>query len=218
MRSAVLLFFLATILFAHGFRPTMRTPISFRQQSSLRMMSEDKPTSIVPVDKVNIENAAAFTGGILGLVLGGPLGAIAIGALANYLVKKDDEAGEALRGVGKAVVETFNFLTKVNSKYDVTDKVVSTVSSAVSKVEVKDESLEKVKDTVTGTVSKVQELNSEYDLVGKGAELLNQARSVSDKALEKLDELNTKYDFLKVAKTAVAKAVEKVKETTAAKE
>ena len=49
------------------------------------------------MDKENIENAAAVTGGILGLVLSGPVGGLILAALTNYVVKKENDSGEALR-------------------------------------------------------------------------------------------------------------------------
>lgn len=61
-----------------------------------------------------MQSAAAVTGGILGLVLFGPVGALVLAAITNFVSKKDDEAGEALRGLGKTVVESYNFLTKLN--------------------------------------------------------------------------------------------------------
>ena len=35
------------------------------------------------------------------------------------------------RGLGKTVVESYNFLTKINSKYQISDKLGDTVSKAV---------------------------------------------------------------------------------------
>ena len=49
--------------------------------------------------------------------------AIILAALTNYVVKKENDSGEALRGLGKTVVESYNFLTKINAKYDISDKV-----------------------------------------------------------------------------------------------
>ena len=60
-------------------------------------MSSEENTNIVPVDKVNIENAAAATGGFVGLMLTGPLGAVTLAALTSYVVKKDSDTGDALR-------------------------------------------------------------------------------------------------------------------------
>lgn len=39
---------------------------------------------------------------------------------ANYGSKRDNEAGQAVRAVAANAIEAFNFLSTVNSKYDVT--------------------------------------------------------------------------------------------------
>merc|ERR1719201_1606470 len=60
-------------------------------------MSEEN-TNIVPVDKVNIENAAAVTGGFLGFVLAGPLAGVVLAALTNYVDKVNIENAAAVTG------------------------------------------------------------------------------------------------------------------------
>ena len=85
--------------------PRHKATFKFRNGPLFSETSETSPsspspapnTNIVPVDKENIENAAAVTGGILGLVLTGPVGAVVLAALTNYVVKKENDSGEALR-------------------------------------------------------------------------------------------------------------------------
>mmetsp|Transcript_8182 Transcript_8182/g.13596 ORF Transcript_8182/g.13596 Transcript_8182/m.13596 type:complete len:229 (+) Transcript_8182:61-747(+) len=189
--------------------------------SSVRMMSDDpKPSTpkpsfdLVPLDKTNIENAAAVTGGILGFVLGGPVFGAILAAITNYVSKKDGDSGDALRGVGKTVIESYNFLGSLNTKYSVTDKVGESVGKAVNSIETESEVLEKVKSAYTKTTSKLSELDKEYDLVGKGKEAIVAAATISDAAIDKTIELNEKYDFVSTAKDAASKAVEKAKEAT----
>jgi hypothetical protein len=158
--------------------------------------TEAPKTELVPVDKVNIENAAAVTGGILGFVLGGPVLAAILAAITNYVAKKEGESGEAIRGVGKTVVESFNFLTKLNSKYNITGKVADTVGSAVSSIETDSEVFDTVKKTYATTVTKISEIDKEYDLASKGKEVLIAAGTLSDAALDKLTELNAKVKFI----------------------
>lgn len=38
---------------------------------------------------------------------------------ANYSSKRDNEAGQAVRAVAANAIEAFNFLSAVNTKYDV---------------------------------------------------------------------------------------------------
>lgn len=54
-----------------------------------------------------------------GFVVGGPLLAAVLAVAANYGSKRDNEAGQAVRAVSANAIEAFNFLTSINSKYDV---------------------------------------------------------------------------------------------------
>ena len=171
------------------------SPLSRSAFSALRMSETEAPkasTSLIPVDIENIGTAAGITGGILGFVLAGPIAGLILAAIAKYVTKKENESGEALRGVGKTVIESYNFLLKLNGKYDLTSKASETIVKAVSSLPVETDGLEKVKETVSSTVSKVQELNKEYDLVSKGKQALVVAATLSDSALEKVEELNAK--------------------------
>jgi hypothetical protein len=104
----------------------------------------------------------------------------------------DGESGEALRGLGKTVVESYNFLTKLNTKYGITGKVTDSIGKAFSGVEVESEALQKVTSTYATVSSKVSELNQEYDLVSKGKEVIAATAALSDAAIEKVIELNDK--------------------------
>ena len=171
------------------------TKLSCKLPSQIRLQmadSEKGSYELVPLDKTNIQNAASFTGGLLGFVLFGPIGAAVLAATVNYVSKKDNDAGDALRGLGKTVVESVNFLKKVDSKYELTDKIVDTVSTSVSKIKTEPGTLDTVTTTVSSVVSKVKEINEEFDLVSKGKEVIGIAGTLSDAALEKVDELNQK--------------------------
>jgi len=201
---------------------TTRTNL-FRPKMLLKM-SEEKPSvepsySIVPVDLENMGTAAGIFTGVLGLIIAGPLGGVVLAAIGKYVSKKENDSGEALRGLGKAIIEAYNFVSKLNVKYSLTDQAGSVVTSAVSAVGVSDnEALETVKKTISTTTEKVNELNKEYDLISKGKQLVSAAVTLSDAALEKVEELNAKYDFVETAKsTATSTAntvVSKIKEQT----
>jgi transcription initiation factor TFIIIB Brf1 subunit/transcription initiation factor TFIIB len=148
--------------------------------------------ALVPLDKKHIAESAAVTGGILGFVLTGPVGAALFAAVANYVVKRDGDAGEALRGVGKTVIESYNFLYKLNANYGISTRVSESVNKLVESVDSDNEVFEKVKKAITNAASKVTELNDEFDLVGKGKKVLNAAATVSEATIEKTIELDAK--------------------------
>jgi len=138
------------------------------------------------VQKETVENAAAVTGGVVGFALAGPLGALVFAAISNYVSKKDNDAGVALRGFGKTVIESYNFLTTLNSKYDLTGKASATVKDTVTKVVAENESLDQVTKTLDTTVSKVAEINKEFGLVTKASQALVAAGTLTDAAFEKV--------------------------------
>lgn len=214
MKLQIIAFFLLLTIFscsAWSVRP-LRPSFAIKAPSHSRLFADNE--SLVPVDKKNIENAAAVTGGILGFVLAGPVGGLVFAAVSNYLAKRESDAGDALRGVGKTVVESYNYLTKLNLKYDLTGQASNVIGSALSSVETESESLATVKKTYTTATEKLGELNKEYDLVGKGKDVISAAAALSETALEKVVELNKEYDFVDVAKKVASQGVAKLKEAT----
>lgn len=188
-----LLLLCSVLLSANGFQ-LFRQPLrNNRMTTTFRLASDSEPrVDLVPVDKTNTVNAAAVTGGILGFVLGGPLFGLVFAALSNYVAKSENESGEALRGLGKVVVESYNFLNKLNSKYSLSTKAGDTVGSLISSASSDNETLDKVKTTYSTAVEKLDEINKEYDLVTKGKEIVVAAATLSDAVIDKAIELNSK--------------------------
>lgn len=195
--AKVLPFLCLVVLFAaaSSFR-LFAGPARLARCAPLRLSDSDAPKfELVPVDKVNTVNAAAVSGGFVGFVVGGPIFGVALAAISNYVAKNENESGEALRGFGKVVVETYNFLNKLNAKYNLTGKAAESVSNLVNSAAADNETLEKVKTTYTSAVEKLDEINKEYDLVTKGKEVVVAAATLSDAAIEKVIELNEKVRF-----------------------
>lgn len=58
-----------------------------------------------------------------GFIVGGPFLAAVLAVAANYGSKQQNEAGDAVRAVGKTGIEILNFWTNINAKYDVTGEL-----------------------------------------------------------------------------------------------
>lgn len=190
--SIVVIVAFASVASGFSVAPTRFATRFSRSTPCLFSEAPKKNTGLVALEKTNIENAAAVTGGIVGFALGGPVIALLLAAVSNYVSKKDSDAGTALRGFGKSVIESYNFLTTLNTKYDLTGSVSSTVGKAVSSAEGESEGFEKVSKTVNDTLSKIKEINSEFDIIGKGKQAAIAAAALSEAALEKVEELNAK--------------------------
>ena len=83
----------------------------------------------------------------------GPLAALFFGVAANYAAKADNEAGEIARGVGKTLLEVFNYLSKVNEKYSIGEKVGDATKDVYSKI--------KESDGEDGALVKIEEVSYE---------------------------------------------------------
>lgn len=193
-----------------GIRP--HNPI-VRAKTPLRMMADEPKVDLVPVEKANIETSAAVTGGLIGFFVGGPVLGISLAAATNYIVKKDGESGDALRGIGKAVIESWNYLTKLNAKYNISGKVSDSIGNAVDSSD--SDTVQKISSSVNQVKSTINDLNSQYDLTSKGKEVLTATASLTDTAIDKVIELNDKYNFVETAKKSVGDISEKVKDAVA---
>ena len=180
MRSFVVVFLLLALVSVTAFRPMVR-PVR-----TVTRRFDGPNDKLVPVQKETVENAAAVTGGVLGFALAGPIGALALAAISNYVSKKDNDAGVALRGFGKTVIESYNFLNSLNQKYDLTGKASETVKEAATKVAAENENLDQVTKTLDTTVTKVAEINKEFGLINKASQALVAAGTLTDAAFEKV--------------------------------
>lgn len=177
---------------ASGFRATMPR-VAIRSIHRLQMSEK---TDLVPLEKTNIENAAAVSGGIVGLAIGGPVFGIILAAVSNYVSKKEDsDYGSALRGFGKTVIESYNFLTTLNNKNDITGSASSSFDKFITNAEIESEGFGKFTKASDNFVSKVKDFNAEYDLLGKGKQVIIAGSALTDAALERIEELNAKVKF-----------------------
>jgi len=174
----------------------------------LQAESSSSSSSIEPT-KENVESVAGVTGGVLGLLFFGPVVGLGLAAVSLYVSKKDNDGGEAVRGLSRSVLDAVNYFIKLNKKFDVTGKVGGKLAEVVDSNE--SEAVVKVKEVL----GKVSEVNSQYGLLDKGKEAIAAASKLSGVALEKAEDLNAKYDFVALAKDAAQKAADKAKELAA---
>lgn len=180
------------------------------ENSTPKPPTPSKSTELAPVNDETIASAAGVTGGVFGFVLGGPIFALLFGTATVYVSKKDNEVAEGVRGIGKAVVETYNYFTKLNNKFDFTGKATTSITKAIDEAAVDSEVVGSVKEAL----NKAKDLNKEYDIVGKTTNAVAATTTLTEAAYEKVEELNEKYDFVDTAKKFSSTAVEKVKEAT----
>lgn len=170
---------------------------------------------LVPVNQETVEFTAGIVGGVAGFAIGGPvLGAI-FAAAANYASKNDAEVGEVVTAISKSSIEVYNYLSKIDAKYEVLDNAKSTLESTLDKVKSSGNAdpavVEKLEKALSSTTSKIKEINDEYDLVGAGTTALGVIGDLVERAVKKAGELNEDYKLSDRALDAVKSAVDKTK-------
>ena len=121
--------------------------------------------------------------------------------------RQPGQVGEVVLGVGKGRLDVYNFLLKINGKYDLTDKAGAQRKDQLNKLKAgsSGETIAKVEDALSKATSKFNELDKEYDLVEKGKQALGYAGDLSAKAIDKGLALNAEY---KLTDQVVAKVTE----------
>jgi len=174
--------------------------------------------AIVPIKEETVEFTAGLLGGAVGFAVGGPvLGAISAAA-ANYASKQDIEVGSVIQAVSKSSIEVYNYLARLDAKYELLSNAKSSLEDALDKVKSSDkvnaDTVKKVEDALDSTTSKINELNEEYDLVGAGTTALGVVGELVEKAVKKAGQLNDEYKLTAKAEEALGNAVNKAKTVT----
>lgn len=209
-----------------GFAPAGSGVISQRKAFGLGMSDEGSaPTKsapaaaagkLVPIKEETVEFTAGILGGAAGFLIGGPvLGAIGAAA-ANYASKLDNDVSEVISGVSKTSIQVYNYLTQLDSKYEILSKAQASLEDSLNKLKsqpsVDAATIEKVESALAATKSKIDDINDEYDLVGAGTTALGVIGDLVEKAIKKAGELNEEYKLSDKAKDALATAIAKAKD------
>lgn len=175
---------------------------------------------LVAINKETVEFTAGVLGGIVGLSIGGPWVGAIVAAAANYASKQDFEAGEIITAVAKSAIQTYNYLSQLDTKYELLTKAQNSLEDSLTKVKsgdnVNQETVAKVEAALDTTTSKIKDINDEYDLVGSSVSALGVVGDLVERAVVKAGELNGEYKLTDKAQVALKDAVEKAK--TASKE
>ena len=154
--------------------PPSENDINEMETSSFRDISspETEPTSQSTLPKFQItKDSLQFTSSLMGAYIGratiGGLPGILLGSgILNFASRNDDDFGLILKNVAKNGIESYNYFTELDGKYDFVGVGVEAVKNALD-----DESAERLYNLQ----EKVKQLNEEYDLLGKGGRFLEVA-------------------------------------------
>jgi hypothetical protein len=81
----------------------------------------------------NIPAAAAAAGGVVGLLVGGPILGLVAGIGAGYAVTTEGPSGDIARAAGDVAINVGESARQINEKHHVTDKVQESIKVIVDK-------------------------------------------------------------------------------------
>lgn len=203
----------AAALSADAFTPVTRARAV--RHSRMYAETEDAPAGgdgiIVPVSDDNVKTTVGIAGAAVGFSIAGPVGAAVAAAAANYASKKDGEIGDITLGVGKILLNTYNFALKTNDNFEITDKLSAALSEQLDKLKANSQgdTIEQVESALSSVTSKTGELYTEFGVADKLKEALGAAGSLSSDAIDKALDYAESEGLADKALSAAAAAKEK---------
>mmetsp|Transcript_57893 Transcript_57893/g.69042 ORF Transcript_57893/g.69042 Transcript_57893/m.69042 type:complete len:207 (-) Transcript_57893:158-778(-) len=170
--------------------------------------------SIVPADQRNVELTASLLGGTLGLAIGGPVMAMILAFTSNYVSRGDAPLGEIVQNFSRTTIEMYNFLAKLDAKFNLLQKSHDSLNNVYQKVLKVDgadsERAHRLKKMMGEISEKMESVNEEYDIVGAGFVALTFLGDVVEIAVDKIGEMNDKYKLTDKAVDSIKSAVKDV--------
>lgn len=156
--------------------------------------SDSKSTGLlktkVDIDSKTIQISAATVGFLLGFVsLGNPILGFVLASIGAYSTTTEGDLGDLTRGVGESTLKALNYVIRINSNYEITDKLGDTYNKAKEGADA-DGKITEVEEKVGDVVSKVSTTAEDLDIVNKGTDLLAKAGETVATLIKKADEFN----------------------------
>jgi len=184
--------------------------------SSSNMTSSRPPVlAQIPVNEYTVEFTSGLLGGAVGLALGGPAVGALVAATANYASRmKDGSTKAALQVVSTAVIEAYNFLVEVESRFRILAQTQEALKAGIDKLKENEnfdrEAVEAAEKALAETGKSIVDLNERYDLVNAGLIVLATIGDIVEKAITSTGELDEEYKISERAKKSIMEAMDNV--------
>lgn len=217
---------------AYGFQSSVQGPAfvgnsnraairSSSNQVVLAMAGDNDDSSpslaLVAVNEASVEFTAGIVGGALGFAIGGPVLGAAGAAAANFLSKQDDgEINEIIQTVAKSTIEIYNYIAKMDAKYEVLESSKKTLQAGVDKIKgqngVDPETIAKAEDAISKANGKLGQLSKEYDFINVAGVGFGVVGDIVEKGIKKGIEFNKEYKLTDRAASSIEQVLEKAKD------
>jgi hypothetical protein len=171
-------------------KPAVTSSTSSESSSEVATKGTGLLKTKVDIDTKTIQISAASVGFFLGFVsLGNPILGFVLASIGAYATTTEGDLGDLTRGVGESTLKALNYIIRINSSYELTDKLGDTYNKAKEGAD-SDGKITEVEEKVGDVVSKVTTTANELDVVNKGTDLLAKAGETVATVIKKADEFN----------------------------
>jgi hypothetical protein len=85
--------------------------------------------ALVPISEERVQFTAGVIGGIAGFAVAGPVGATIGAGFANFASKTEEDVGDIIKNLSKTSLEVYNYVVKLDNKYEVLKKSQSALQA-----------------------------------------------------------------------------------------
>jgi hypothetical protein len=157
----------------------------------------EKGGSMVIVNEEAIEFTAGLVGGAVGFALGGPVVGLAAATVSNYFSKQDEDISEVVKAVSVSAIQTFNYVTKVNDRYEILEKTQASLEAILDGLRenpsVDAAVVDQVETALIKTAERMAELNQKFDVPGATSNYLGVIGGLVERTVKGVANLNEQY-------------------------
>lgn len=181
--------------------------------------------AIVPINEATIEFTSGVVGGVAGFALAGPAGSVFGASVFNFLSRQvEGDLTEAISNTAKKSIELYNYMAKLDAKYQILARSKKSLSSSIHKIKSSKnispealEAAEKMELKLALVAKKIDDINGEYDLTNNLILAFDKFGDIVERTVKKSVEFEKKNNvsgkLMQAWSQAIEKALEAAEET-----
>lgn len=176
--------------------------------------------ALVPINEETLEFTSGVVGGIVGLALAGPVGGVFGSTIFNFFSRQmDGDVTEAINNTAKKSIELYNYLSKLDAKYDILNGSKQSLTRSIEKIKESGsvspeaaKTVKKLEARLDQVKEKIDQVNNEYDVTTNVLLALDKFGDIVERTVKKSFEFEKKNGLAGKLVNAWSQAIEKALE------
>jgi len=181
--------------------------------------------ALVQINEETLEFTSGVVGGVVGFALAGPVGSVVGSTICNFFSRQvDGDITEAINNTAKKSIELYNYLAKLDAKYDILNGSKQSLTRSIEKIKSSgnvspeaQKTVKKLEARLDQVGEKIDKVNSEYDITTNVLLALDKFGDIVERTVKKSIEFENKNGLagklVNAWSTAIEKALEAADDT-----